>query len=349
MADKPLVSVVMPVYNSEEYLAHAVSSVLAQSYDNLELILVDDGSTDKSGAICDDFAAKDERVVVLHKTNGGICSARNAGLDAARGIYIAFCDNDDEYLPGLIEDNVAIAEERGKDEVRFLRDHEIVLDGQVIRHEVLGKGRPGMDLTNDAMGDAYFDLMQYGGGIWTGLYRKELLDQHGIRFPEQMKYGYEDLYFNLLVVKATGNIAVNPRVYYRWSERYAHSTSRRFSVNRLDSIRMCLRLEGEVGQVYGLATRHPDAWCAYLVDTHVIRMLQQLSLPMCDLSARQKSAQLKALVEEEPLRTALRVTPAVRSKMSPKTRAIMCMLKLRLYGALIGAFTLNAKRTKRVY
>jgi glycosyltransferase involved in cell wall biosynthesis len=339
----------MPVYNSEEYLAHAIRSVLAQSYDALELILVDDGSTDKSGAICDDFADKDGRVVVLHQPNRGICGARNVGLDAARGVYVAFCDNDDEYLPGLVEDNVAIAEERGKDVVRFLRDHQIVLDGRVIRHEVVGEGRPALDLTGDALRDAYFDLMRYGGGVWTGLYRRELLNRHGIRFPEQMRYGYEDLYFNLLVVKATGNIAVNPRVYYRWVERYAHSTSRKFDVNRLDSIRLWLRLEGEVGQVYDLAQRHPEAWCAYLVDTHVIRMLQQLSLPMCDLTARQKSAQLKMLAEEEPLRRALRATSALRGKMGPKTRAIARLLKLRMYGALVGAFTLNARRTKRVY
>jgi len=89
------ISVIVPVYNVEEYLARCVDSVLAQTYENLEVILVDDGATDTSGSICDDFAAKDSRVRVIHKENGGLSSARNTGLEAATGECIAFVDSDD--------------------------------------------------------------------------------------------------------------------------------------------------------------------------------------------------------------------------------------------------------------
>ena len=97
------VSVIMPVYNSGEYLKTAVESILNQSLKEIELILVDDGSTDGSSERCDEYAAKDSRVVVIHQKNGGICNARNVALKIARGEYIGFSDHDDEYLPGLLE------------------------------------------------------------------------------------------------------------------------------------------------------------------------------------------------------------------------------------------------------
>ena len=95
MNRETMLSVIVPVYNVEAYLPRCVDSILAQTYSNLEVILVDDGAKDKSGAICDDYAARDSRVKVIHKENGGLSSARNAGLDVAKGDYIAFVDSDD--------------------------------------------------------------------------------------------------------------------------------------------------------------------------------------------------------------------------------------------------------------
>ncbi|PWL53717.1 MAG: glycosyl transferase, partial [Clostridium cadaveris] len=91
----PLVSIIVPVYNAEDYLRYCVDSILQQSYANLEVILVDDGAKDSSPQICDEFAAQDNRVTVIHQENGGIAKAQNTGLDAAHGEYIAFADNDD--------------------------------------------------------------------------------------------------------------------------------------------------------------------------------------------------------------------------------------------------------------
>lgn len=93
--ENPLVSIIVPVYNSAKYLSGCVNSILAQTYKNIELILVDDGSKDDSGKICDSYASKDSRVKVIHQQNGGISRAQNAGLDAVSGEFIAFADNDD--------------------------------------------------------------------------------------------------------------------------------------------------------------------------------------------------------------------------------------------------------------
>ena len=90
-----LISVIVPVYNVEAYLEKCVNSILHQTYENIEVILIDDGSTDNSGAICDALAADDSRIKVLHKSNGGVSSARNLGISVASGAYICFVDSDD--------------------------------------------------------------------------------------------------------------------------------------------------------------------------------------------------------------------------------------------------------------
>ena len=98
----PLVSVIIPVYNVEPYLKEALDSVLDQSYQNLEIILIDDGSTDRSGKICDDYSETDDRIRVIHQENKGLSSARNKGLDLMHGELVAFLDPDDAYHPDYV-------------------------------------------------------------------------------------------------------------------------------------------------------------------------------------------------------------------------------------------------------
>lgn len=99
----PAISVIVPVYNAEKYLHRCIDSILAQTFTDFELLLIDDGSKDKSGAICDEYADKDSRVRVFHKENGGVSSARNAGLDNVRGEWVAFLDADDYFLSNGLE------------------------------------------------------------------------------------------------------------------------------------------------------------------------------------------------------------------------------------------------------
>ena len=98
-ANLPKVSIIIPVYNVAEYLRRGLDSVLSQSFQDFELILVDDGSTDASGKMCDEYADSDSRIQVIHKENGGVSSARNAGLDCAKGEWVYFIDPDDVLLP----------------------------------------------------------------------------------------------------------------------------------------------------------------------------------------------------------------------------------------------------------
>lgn len=110
MEQTTLISVIVPVYNVEAYLGRCMDSILAQTYQNLEVILVDDGTKDASDKICDDYAARDPRVKVIHKENGGLSSARNAGIDIARGDYLGFVDSDDWIEPEMYETMLSLAQ-----------------------------------------------------------------------------------------------------------------------------------------------------------------------------------------------------------------------------------------------
>lgn len=139
-----LLSVIVPVYNVEAYLDRCVQSIVSQSYRNLELILIDDGSTDGSSALCDEWARKDSRVVVIHKANGGVSSARNAGLKVAKGIYLTFVDPDDYVAPNTYAVNMAHLLLHREVDILQYPYCEVSPDGEIIRdhrhEEVLLEG-----------------------------------------------------------------------------------------------------------------------------------------------------------------------------------------------------------------
>ena len=115
MNDKPLISVIVPIYNTEKYLKKCLDSIINQTYKNLQIILIDDGSGDNSGEICDEYATKDSRIQVIHKQNAGVTAARNDGLDMATGDYIGFVDSDDWIEPNMYEEMMANLIKTGAD------------------------------------------------------------------------------------------------------------------------------------------------------------------------------------------------------------------------------------------
>lgn len=118
--NNPKVSIIVPVYNVESFLNECVQSIFAQTYKNIEIVLVDDGATDNSGKMCDEYSLKDDRIVVIHKENGGLSSARNAGIEKATGDYLIFVDSDDVISPSMVETMVSKALEYDTDIVSSL-------------------------------------------------------------------------------------------------------------------------------------------------------------------------------------------------------------------------------------
>lgn len=244
----PLVSVIMPVYNSEKYLSEAIDSVLRQTFQDFELILIDDGSTDHSGKICDEYGEKDNRVRVIHQKNGGICAARNTGLNVANGNYIAFCDNDDKYLPTLLEDNYKLAVEHDADVIRFKRLLVKISDTGK-KESSTNPPFPFTILRDQNIWKNYNQVKSSFNAVWAGLYKRAFIEENHIRFDTRMRYSAEDKYFNLLVYDKCKCIILNPKIYYYWMMRYSHSTTGKFNYNFIKTMFFCAKKEYELYNV----------------------------------------------------------------------------------------------------
>ncbi|MGF2159033.1 glycosyltransferase family 2 protein [Enterococcus avium] len=282
--NKPDVSVIVPVYNSQDYLRTTVESILAQSFTNFELLLIDDGSTDDSSVICDHLAEQDCRIRVVHRENKGMCAARNYALSIANGKYVTFCDNDDLYLNDLLKDNFILAEKYEADTVRFLRELQRLENNKEISKSVTTDVGNHL-LTKKNIADNYDILRSIGGGVWNGLYRKDFLKKHNILFDESMRSGMEDLDFNLKVYASLEKLYINSKVYYLWIQRDEHSTSRKFTMNYLESLFICARRERRLINNYKISR---SLWWKVLTETYIYNIINSFLIPNCPLSWSEK-------------------------------------------------------------
>jgi glycosyltransferase involved in cell wall biosynthesis len=238
------ITVVMPVYNSQKFLSRAIESVLHQSYRNFELFLIDDGSTDDSGVICDRYEAEDKRVKVIHKKNGGVCSSRNLGIDLATGKYLSFIDNDDEYDVNYLKKMVSNIDAQ-YDVIKCGRlNIKVDKDGQEIKRTVMTI-REDKILTTEVFTKDYYNLKmtEIWGSVWNGLYRVDFLKSKNIKFDEKLKHGNEDLIFNYRVFLEQPLIYVYKDILYTHYYRLKHSTSMTFYEDQVASRIEAIKLE----------------------------------------------------------------------------------------------------------
>lgn len=224
----PQISVIMPIYNTGEILDATINSVLSQTFTDFELILIDDGSTDDSGKKCDLFAAKDSRIVVIHKANGGICAARNAGLRIARGEYITFCDHDDLYLPQLLQKEITTAEQAHAD---------MTIVGKEVQ-TASGVRYAGKTFTynRSEIGTHIIEFLENRliSTVWNVLYRRDVLQD--ITFDESFKRGNEDILFNLRVIQNANIVCgIDEHLYIHYI-RGSLSTSAKFYMDAIPSL-----------------------------------------------------------------------------------------------------------------
>ncbi len=323
------VSVIVPVYNVEKYLPRCVESVLAQTMKDFELILVDDGSPDGCPQLCDAYARQDGRVRVVHKPNGGLASARNAGLDVAEGTYILFVDSDDWIDPETLEQLVRVAETYGTDFVRFrpmyagwpgkedgsLCDfgtergmREGLYERAQIRAEILPQLFATPELTLGVIVSAC-----------RSLYRHAFLRENGLRFDDDVRYS-EDTIFSARLVMAT------ERFYYLDGPRYYHyffnpgSITRSFRADRwLDH----KRLIGKFEQAFANRTDYDftDQLWLQKIFCIVSALGQRDTLP--DL--RQRRAYCKEICEDDVTVRAMRHCGLVRG--SRRMRLYLCLIR----------------------
>ena len=219
-----LISVIVPIYKVEDYLDACIRSIVAQTYPHLEIILVDDGSPDRCGEMCDAWAAKDSRIKVIHKPNGGLSDARNAGLQIAAGDYIAFVDSDDWIDPQMYEKMLA-AMKAEQAEICACRIRSCYPD------HCVEWGCPEYRATEPEQTlTMLYNEAVYPVAAWNKLYRRELWET--LRFP--VGKICEDAFTTYLLVHKAKRIVQLPEAFYNYRIRPESIMTSRFSIKRMD-------------------------------------------------------------------------------------------------------------------
>ena len=202
-----LISIIIPVYNVEKYLERCIESVISQTYKNLEIILVDDGSTDSSGKLCDEFAQKDDRIKVIHKKNGGISDARNVGIEQVTGKYVGFADSDDYLEKDMIETlyNLSVKHDADISIVSYyeMYNNKLISVRDSGKLEILDRVEAIRELLIDTKIQSY---------AWNKLFKRELFE--GLEFPKGRNF--EDIATTLLLFEKSEKVVLleKPKYYY---------------------------------------------------------------------------------------------------------------------------------------
>ncbi|MBE6778095.1 MAG: glycosyltransferase family 2 protein [Ruminococcaceae bacterium] len=222
-----LISVVLPVYNVEPYLHRCVDSVLSQTYSRLEILLVDDGSTDNSGAICDEYAAKDDRIKVIHKENGGLSDARNVGIRAATGRYVTVIDSDDYVSEDYVEVLYNAVKETGCP-IAFGGHRTLYESGSSVEK---ANGEESVLSAEETLRRILYDI-DLDLSAWSKLYERRLFDT--VEYPVGRLF--EDAATTYLLVDLAERVAVVSKPLYMYMVRTTSITGQAFSPRKMDLI-----------------------------------------------------------------------------------------------------------------
>lgn len=222
-----LVTIVVPVYNGAPYIKHCVEQIKAQTYKNLEVIFVNDGSMDDSEEVCGEAIKDDDRFFLINKENGGTSTTRNKGIDNAHGKYIAFFDCDDEYDPEMISTLVTLMEQHNADMVSCGYYFKVQTGTETYLEEKSYPDRYFPDF--ESMKGVYVDIwdsdMLYN--IWNKLYRMSIIEENHIRYREGHVYT-EDRVFNRAFIRACKGVVFTDKCLYYYIRERAGSTSERY-------------------------------------------------------------------------------------------------------------------------
>lgn len=308
------VSIIIPIYNVSEYLSRCLDSVLSQTLDSIEVLLIDDGSTDGSGKICDEYGEKDERVKVFHLQNGGVSRARNFGISNARGEYIGFVDADDWIENNMYEQMYSSAQQN---------DAEVVICdcytacGQDLEPDILPGILQGKYSKNE-LEPEYLLLM--AGGSCRCFYKRELLEKNNLLFPLDMKVS-EDRVFNVYAFGYANSIYyLKEKLYYRFVREGS-------AVNKYYDDYLSMALFARSATMEALK----KAWHGqkkYLVafEKHTVAQcytaLNNEFYNTAKKSLREKIAEIKRICNCKELRTALDITGSndIRAKLIRKNK-----------------------------
>lgn len=294
MSNTPGISVIIPVYGVEDWVGRAIESIQAQTYEDFELILVDDGSPDRSGAVCDDYARRDRRISVIHKKNGGAASARNAAIAVARGTYLFFMDADDWCEPDMLACMHACAEQGSFDLVVAGFYIDTYRSSEKFFREKKSLPSKRYASAQEFRRDAYrlFDCnLLYTP--WNKLYRASYLREHGIEFPNVW---WDDLPFNLAVLRDIERVALMEDAFYHFLRARSESENTKYRAGTFEKRE---EENGWMRELYGHWGVCDENAREFLARRHVERVvgcIETLTCADCPLSPAEKKAEVVRMV-----------------------------------------------------
>lgn len=340
---KGLITVIIPIYNVKKYLDKCIDSVVNQTYSDLEIILVDDGSTDGSSSICDERAKSDSRIKVIHKANQGLGMARNTGIENADGEYICFFDSDDFIAPETIEKSYKAAV-KNKSQIVLFGINFTDSEGNVVEKFVSPLGEinyNGSCVQNEFLPE-FIAADPKGNGIdkfymspCLMLYSMELINSSGWRFVSEREIISEDVYSLISLFKHVKSVSVVPEAFYYYRKNTA-SLSRVFREDRFDKLnhfyletkKLCSKLGYDDEIIHRVTT-------PYL--SFVISAMKQESI--ADRPKRENVSRIKEIVNNDIFRSVLEIIK--NDKMSFSRRLLFFTVRNRL--SLICYFLLKKK------
>ncbi len=298
------ISVIMPVYKVEKYVGKAIESIQAQTLTDFEFLIVDDGTPDNSGAICDEYAAKDSRIHVFHRENGGAPSARNMAMEKATGKYYYFMDSDDWVEPTMLEDLYTLAEKN---------QAQLVVSGYYI--DTYYSETEYLTL-NQVQPDAVYDQESFRRNAyklfdtnllytpWNKLFNRAYVDEKGLRFPVTF---WDDFPFVLSVIRDIERVVVTSKQYYHFIRARAESETAAYRSNMYE------KREEEHGWMLDLYKHwgvQDEASMEMIARRYVERLIgcvENVTNPKCTLSKQEKRAEIKKMILGENARECLKL------------------------------------------
>ena len=299
------VSIIMPVYGVEDYVGQAIESIQKQTLTDWEFFCVDDGTKDRSGEICDEYAKNDPRIIVIHKENGGAPSARNVAIDKAKGKYMYFMDSDDWTEPTMLEDMYNLAEENNSQLVvagyyidTYYSDTEKFVQEQVGEDKVFGSQREFRENAHKL-----FDRnLLYTP--WNKLYLSSYILDNKLYFPQTF---WDDFPFNLSVVRDVERVVVTSKKYYHFIRKRAESETAKYRADMFD------KREEEHSWMLDLY-KHWDVdspeireFLARRYIERVIGCVENVTNRNCTLTPKEKKAQIKKMISSQSAREAVKI------------------------------------------
>lgn len=306
------VSIIMPVYKVEQYVGRAIESIQKQTLTDFEFLIVDDGTPDRSGEICEEYAAKDSRLKVIHKENGGAPSARNLAMKQACGKYTYFLDSDDWAEPTMLEDMVKLAEENRADLVvagfyidTYYSDTEYVVTDCKLPSQVFETQQAFRENAH-----RLFDCnLLYTP--WNKLYRTGYLQEHGLEFPQTF---WDDFPFNLSVVRDVQKVVLTDRQYYHFIRARAESETAKYRSDMFEKREEEHEWMRDLYAHWNVMNPEIDEFLQRRYIERLVGCIENLTNRSCTLPAAEKRRQIKQMITADKARYALK-TARPRSKM----------------------------------